>query len=350
MCLVLSGATASADEAISHRQRGSELYRNSEFRAAASQFKQAYRKQRQPELLFAWAQSERRAGNCKLARRLYRQFLSDAQARKDARAARAGLARCRAALKRASKSRRIDAETTRRNSIADREAAEMDEEVWTETLDDGPDDEATGEPDSPTGSLSTGTPPSGAGAIAAADGRARPVATAEPDAVTQNAALHAPSSPASLSQHDDNQTAVGQPPTRLPAAGVPSDRQLWYQDAGGAILVGGGIMLSVVGLGLYRSADGDLKDQADSGATHDVRTAAEDERTQRRIGGLFVGGLGVAAITLGVLRYRTARAEQRRAVLEGLPGITLTARWSKRWGRTRSKVEEDTEWEGLLAV
>ncbi|MCB9763576.1 MAG: excinuclease ABC subunit UvrA [Alphaproteobacteria bacterium] len=41
-------------------------------------------------------------------------------------------------------------------------------------------------------------------------------------------------------------------------------------------------------------------------------------------------------------------AEQRRAVLYGLPGEPITARWSKRWGKTRSSVTETFEWEGLI--
>jgi len=42
--------------------------------------------------------------------------------------------------------------------------------------------------------------------------------------------------------------------------------------------------------------------------------------------------------------------EQRHAILFGLPGISLEAKWSKRWGRTRRSITETFEWEGLIGV
>jgi excinuclease ABC subunit A len=41
---------------------------------------------------------------------------------------------------------------------------------------------------------------------------------------------------------------------------------------------------------------------------------------------------------------------QRKAVLYGLPGVELTAKWSKRWGRTRRSITEQFEWVGLIGV
>jgi excinuclease ABC subunit A len=40
--------------------------------------------------------------------------------------------------------------------------------------------------------------------------------------------------------------------------------------------------------------------------------------------------------------------EQRKALLYGLKGVELEAKWSKRWGRTQRKVTERFEWEGLV--
>ena len=41
---------------------------------------------------------------------------------------------------------------------------------------------------------------------------------------------------------------------------------------------------------------------------------------------------------------------QRKAVLYGLPGVELTAKWSKRWGRTRRSITETFEWGGVVGV
>lgn len=42
--------------------------------------------------------------------------------------------------------------------------------------------------------------------------------------------------------------------------------------------------------------------------------------------------------------------EQLQAVLYGLPGVELTAKWSKRWGRTRRSITERFEWIGIVGV
>ena len=41
---------------------------------------------------------------------------------------------------------------------------------------------------------------------------------------------------------------------------------------------------------------------------------------------------------------------QRQAVLYGLPDVELTAKWSKRWGRTRRSITEQFEWVGVIGV
>ncbi|MCB9796586.1 MAG: excinuclease ABC subunit UvrA [Alphaproteobacteria bacterium] len=81
----------------------------------------------------------------------------------------------------------------------------------------------------------------------------------------------------------------------------------------------------------------------------DGRVAAIVKRS-KRITGRLKALSEIIELDLKKTAVADYSAEQRAAVFEGLPGVTLTARWSKRWGRTRSKVEEDVEWEGLYAV
>jgi excinuclease ABC subunit A len=41
---------------------------------------------------------------------------------------------------------------------------------------------------------------------------------------------------------------------------------------------------------------------------------------------------------------------QRKAILYGLPGVGLEAKWAKRWGRTRRSITETFEWDGVMGV
>ncbi len=43
-------------------------------------------------------------------------------------------------------------------------------------------------------------------------------------------------------------------------------------------------------------------------------------------------------------------AAARTAFMEGLPGVTLTVKWTKRWGRSRRSTTETLEWKGALAI
>jgi excinuclease ABC subunit A len=44
------------------------------------------------------------------------------------------------------------------------------------------------------------------------------------------------------------------------------------------------------------------------------------------------------------------KPSHRKAILYGLPGITLEAKWAKRWGRTRRSITETFEWNGVIGV
>lgn len=65
-------------------ESGLERFRQRDYAAASRDFEAAYSADPQPQLLYAWAQSERLAGRCSRARELFSRFLaypvSDAQA------------------------------------------------------------------------------------------------------------------------------------------------------------------------------------------------------------------------------------------------------------------------------
>jgi tetratricopeptide (TPR) repeat protein len=55
---------------------GQQLYQEGKFEEAADAIEQAYTLDPRPEFLYAWAQAERRAGDCRAAVDLYEQFLA----------------------------------------------------------------------------------------------------------------------------------------------------------------------------------------------------------------------------------------------------------------------------------
>jgi tetratricopeptide (TPR) repeat protein len=68
--------TARADtSADRHFKNGSTLYEKGKFREAALAFEKAFDRNKDSQSLFAWAQTEKLAGNCKRANRLYRKLL-----------------------------------------------------------------------------------------------------------------------------------------------------------------------------------------------------------------------------------------------------------------------------------
>ena len=49
-------------------------------------------------------------------------------------------------------------------------------------------------------------------------------------------------------------------------------------------------------------------------------------------------------------RLEAYTAAQLEALVDGLPGVTLQAKWTKQWGKTRNNVVEEFVWEGLETV
>jgi tetratricopeptide (TPR) repeat protein len=75
-------------------ERGIEAFENKDYAEAAKWLERAYLLQPEPEMLFAWAQATRLAGDCKKAVGLYKQFLEERPTGRQADAARQPLARC----------------------------------------------------------------------------------------------------------------------------------------------------------------------------------------------------------------------------------------------------------------
>lgn len=251
-------------QAEKYRDRGIDLYRKGRFRRAATEFAAAYERVARPDLLFAWAQSERKAGDCARAVELYRQFLDMDLPEQDMKAARLGIERC--------------------GHDPDGSGDDADESPDGAAIESGPDvagDRSDGASADPASSAD--------GAAGAAIDRA--------------------------SDGDDSAESAE------PAAGAAAPLDLetetrsapWHHDRGGALWISSGVLFMTAGLGTYLSGSSQVT-RLDSSATHDQVTRAESSQTRRRIAGAVIGGLGAAAVTLGVLSYRRAHREHQRAI------------------------------------
>ena len=261
-------ATADKGKAARHRERGVELYQSGRYRLAADQFMAAYENDPQLDTLFAWAQSERKAGDCTMALRLYRHYLDKKPSPVDARAARVGIDRCeRVASRSIEKSRKASGAVASQSAAARVSRSDA------------------GSP-APTEAGFMVSPPAPAESISA---------------------------PASEENAADEANLAGSAGGRgeITAAAVSSDRPVrWFHDWRGALMVGGGTVIFTAGLGVYLSGSSQLDGLED--ATHDVRTKAESTARRRRVTGAITGLVGVAAITLGVLRYRRLYKSSRK--------------------------------------
>jgi tetratricopeptide (TPR) repeat protein len=94
--LVSSLASAAPPRGAAKRafDKGIAAFEKKDYPAAAAALEQAYALHPDPEILFAWAQAARLAGDCKAAVGLYRQFLDVRPTGVQADAARLPLARC----------------------------------------------------------------------------------------------------------------------------------------------------------------------------------------------------------------------------------------------------------------
>lgn len=85
-------------EALAHWNRGLAAHAAHRYQAASAEFAACYRLEPRRECLFAWAQAARLAGDCAVARELYRRYLQADVSPRQAEAARSQLAACEAQL------------------------------------------------------------------------------------------------------------------------------------------------------------------------------------------------------------------------------------------------------------
>jgi tetratricopeptide (TPR) repeat protein len=98
LVLCIAAAPAHADDrdprAKAYVDSANAHYRAGEYDAAIAELRAAYAIRPDPALLYAWAQAERKLGDCREAVRLYQEFLAHDVAADQATAARANIARC----------------------------------------------------------------------------------------------------------------------------------------------------------------------------------------------------------------------------------------------------------------
>jgi hypothetical protein len=99
LAVALSVATADAQESSKVLyDRGVAAFQAHDYAGAVSALRAAYEAEPRPEILFAWAQAERLAGDCAHAIVLYRKFLDGHPPAIQAEAAQGPLERCERAL------------------------------------------------------------------------------------------------------------------------------------------------------------------------------------------------------------------------------------------------------------
>ena len=98
IAIALTAAPAAADplspEAQNHRDAGVAAYSAKDFETASREFEAAYKVDHVPDLLYAWAQSDRLRGRCDLALPHYKQYLYSDIPTEYAEKARANIAEC----------------------------------------------------------------------------------------------------------------------------------------------------------------------------------------------------------------------------------------------------------------
>jgi tetratricopeptide (TPR) repeat protein len=116
-------------------------------------------------------------------------------------------------------------------------------------------------------------------------------------------------------------------PEPVVAPPAPEGRSAWYADPLGGALVGGGVVAGVVGFVLYRSATSDL-DAAESAATYQESQDLVDGAGSKRTYAAIAGGVGIALIAGGVIRYvtRDRGGESNVAIVPARGGGLVT--WS----------------------
>jgi tetratricopeptide (TPR) repeat protein len=81
-------------EAQAHLDAGLAAYAAEDFERAVTEFEAAYAIEPDPALLYAWAQAERRSGDCRRARELYHKYIDSQPGPEQIEAARTGLSLC----------------------------------------------------------------------------------------------------------------------------------------------------------------------------------------------------------------------------------------------------------------
>jgi tetratricopeptide (TPR) repeat protein len=97
-CVRVAAAAPSSGEAKAAFDRGVAAYSKGDFAGAAEALEQSYKAEADPDTLFAWAQSERKAGHCDKALKLYDRLLKFDLPDENKQAVRKNYEECKALL------------------------------------------------------------------------------------------------------------------------------------------------------------------------------------------------------------------------------------------------------------
>jgi tetratricopeptide (TPR) repeat protein len=113
------------------------------------------------------------------------------------------------------------------------------------------------------------------------------------------------------------------PPPVAPTPPPPPQSKPFYTDVIGDALAGAGVVSIVVGVVMYSSAVSTL-DDAEAATTYDEHKQLVDDAHMKRNLGVVFGGIGVAALGVGIWHYTRYRSEQAVTVTPTTSGGMVT--------------------------
>jgi len=221
--------------------KGVAAYRKDDYAGASAAFGKSYAVEADVETLFAWAQAERKRGDCEKASELYGKLLVSKLPAANKTVVRDQLEECKRIIA-------VD-------QVAARAAA----------------DKATAE-------------------------------RAEADRARQAEADRAAKADAEREARASSDRATPLPPTEPP---VVANRSPWYKDGLGDTLVALGIAGGGVCVAMLMSSHAAEADSKGPSLTYQQFIALDDKATSRGTLGVIAGGAGAGLILLGVIRYAT---------------------------------------------
>ena len=302
VALVLAGTPVNAIAAPKGRaaktqfDKGVVAYGKSDFVTASLAFGKSYALEADVEILFAWAQAERKQGNCDKASELYAKLLASKLPAENKVVVQGQLDECK----------RILEDEQNKESAAER--VRVDQARAHQ-----PRDEAYKPPSRPL-------PPSSA-----------PLSSPPPSSAPSSSAPPSSAPAPQSSPPTDSLDGSARASTDVSIHTSAAEPSPWYKDPAGDVLPGLGLAGVAFGGVMLMSASAASSD-AKSAPTYDQFKALDDKAKSRGTIGVIAAGAGAALIIGGVIRYATRSTSTESSTVTGWldahsSGIAFAGTW-----------------------